>query len=171
MIRLQPRPAFELVSPYPFLTTITITPLAPSLSLSLSLSLSFSLSLSIYIYIYVWCRSKERIKIYIRRRSTKRFVFFKFIYFVLTYVLYMCMFPACLEMPMGRRQWIAQPTTKPTPQNKIYYGTQLKRITIFRHPYKKRKYPNHLRYLPQTNRHPTIPPLQKPPKLYKIHSL
>ena len=24
----------------------------------------------------------------------------------------------------------------PTPQNKIYYGTQLKRITIFRHPYK-----------------------------------
>ena len=36
-----------------------------------------------------------------------------------------------LEMPMGRHQRITQPTTKPTPQNKIYYGTQLKRITIF----------------------------------------
>ena len=30
------------------------------------------------------------------------------------------------EMPMGRHQRITQPTTKPTPQNKIYYGTQLK---------------------------------------------
>ena len=28
-------------------------------------------------------------------RSTKRFVFFEFIYFVLTYELYICMFPAC----------------------------------------------------------------------------
>ena len=37
-----------------------------------------------------------------------------------------------LEMPMGRHQL----TTKPTPQNKIYYGTQFKRITIFRYPYK-----------------------------------
>ena len=37
---------------------------------------------------------------------------------------------------MGRHQRITQPTTKPTPQNKIYYGTQLKRITIFRHPNK-----------------------------------
>ena len=34
-------------------------------------------------------------------------------------------------MPMGRHQRITQPTTKPTPQNKIYYGAQLKRITIF----------------------------------------
>ena len=41
-----------------------------------------------------------------------------------------------LEMPMGRHQQIAPPTTKPTPQNKIFCGTQLKRITIFRHPYK-----------------------------------
>ena len=40
-------------------------------------------------------------------------------------------------MPMGRHQRITQPTIKPTPQNKIYNGTQLKRITIFRHPYKK----------------------------------
>ena len=31
---------------------------------------------------------------------------------------------------MGRHQRIAQRTTKPTPQNKIYLGTQLKRITI-----------------------------------------
>ena len=37
---------------------------------------------------------------------------------------------------MGRHQRIAQPTTKPTPPNKIYYGRQLKRITIFRHSYK-----------------------------------
>ena len=36
-------------------------------------------------------------------------------------------------------QGIARPTTKPTPQNKIYYGTPPKRITIFRHPHKKRK--------------------------------
>ena len=74
---------------------------------------------------------------------------------------------------MGGHQRIARSTTKPTPQNKIYSGTQLKRITIFRHPYKKRKWQNHHRYLPQTNRHPTIPPLQKPPpqKLYKIHPL
>ena len=35
------------------------------------------------------------IYIYLKKRSTKRFVFFEFIYFVLTYVLYMCMFPAC----------------------------------------------------------------------------
>ena len=60
-------------------------------------------SLYIYIYIYmcvcvcvcvcVCCSSKERIKIYFKiGRSTKRFVFFKSIYFVLTYVLYMCMF-------------------------------------------------------------------------------
>ena len=42
------------------------------------------------------CRSKEKIKIYFKiGRSTKRFVFFEFSYFVLTYVLYMCMFPAC----------------------------------------------------------------------------
>ena len=74
---------------------------------------------------------------------------------------------------MERHHRITQPTTKPTPQNKIYIGTQLKRITIFRHPYKKRKWPNKHRYLPQTNKHPTIPPLQKPPpqKLYKINPL
>ena len=42
------------------------------------------------------CRSKERIRMYFKiGRSTKRFVFFEFIYFVLTYVLYICMFPAC----------------------------------------------------------------------------
>ena len=42
----------------------------------------------IYIYIYIYkdgcCGSKERIRIYLK----KRFVFFQFIYFVLTYVLY-----------------------------------------------------------------------------------
>ena len=37
------------------------------------------------------------------------------------------------KCPIGRHQ----PTTKPTPQNKIYYRTQLKRITILRHLYKK----------------------------------
>ena len=37
--------------------------------------------------------------------STKRFVFFKFIYFVLTYVLYICMFPArCFR----QRTYVAQ---------------------------------------------------------------
>ena len=74
---------------------------------------------------------------------------------------------------MRGHQRIARPTTKPTPQNKIYYGTQPKRITIFRHPRKKQFWQNNHRYLTQANRHPTIPPLQKPPpqKLYKIHPL
>ena len=38
---------------------------------------------------------------------------------------------------------------------------------------KKRKWPNHQRYLQQTYRHPTIPSFQKPPptKWYKIHPL
>ena len=78
-----------------------------------------------------------------------------------------------LEMPMERHQRIKQPITKHTHQKKTYSGAQLKRTTIFRHPYKKCKWSNHHRYLPQTNRHPTIPPLQKPPpqKLYKIHPL
>ena len=57
----------------------------------------------IYIYIYIYidgcCRSKERIWIYFKGRSTKRFLFFEFIYFVPTYVfiyiyiyiyIYMC---------------------------------------------------------------------------------
>ena len=35
----------------------------------------------------------------------KRFVFFEFIYFVLIYVLYMCMFPACC---FRHRTYIAQ---------------------------------------------------------------
>ena len=51
---------------------------------------------------------------------------------------------------------------KLTPQNKIYYWTLLKRTILFRYPYKKRKWPNHHRYLPQTHRHPSIAPLQKP---------
>ena len=38
-------------------------------------------------------------------------------------------------LPMGRHQRIT--ITNPTHQNKIYYRTQLKRTTIFRHPYKK----------------------------------
>ena len=42
------------------------------------------------------CRSKESIRIYFKiGKSTKRFVYFELIYFVLTYVLYICMFPAC----------------------------------------------------------------------------
>ena len=44
---------------------------------------------TLYIYIYEddCCRSKERIRIYFKvRRTTKRFVFFEFIYFVLTYL-------------------------------------------------------------------------------------
>ena len=44
----------------------------------------------IYIYIYIYIYNYIKI-----RRSTKRFVFFEFIYFVLTYVLYICMFLAC----------------------------------------------------------------------------
>ena len=44
-----------------------------------------------------------------------------------------------LETPMGRHQRITQPTAKLTSQNKIYYWTQLKIITIFRHPYKNVK--------------------------------
>ena len=52
------------------------------------------------------CRSKERIRIYFKiRRSMKRFVFFEFIYFVLTYVLYICMFPACY---FHQRTFVAQ---------------------------------------------------------------
>ena len=76
-------------------------------------------------------------------------------------------------MPMGRHQRITQPTTKPTPQNKIYYGTQLKRTTIFTCLYENREWPSYYRYLLQTNRHPKISPLQKPPttKQYKIHPL
>ena len=61
-----------------------------------------------YIYIYKdgCCRSKKRIRLYFRiRRSTKRFVFFKFIYFVLTYVLYTCMFPVCCFL---QRTYVAQ---------------------------------------------------------------
>ena len=50
---------------------------------------------AIYIYKDGCCRSKERIRIYFKiRRSTKRFVFFEFINFVLTYMLYMYIFPA-----------------------------------------------------------------------------
>ena len=50
--------------------------------------------------------SKERIKIYFKiGRSTKRFVFFEFIYFVLTYILYICMFPACC---FRQRTYVAQ---------------------------------------------------------------
>ena len=64
---------------------------------------------------------------------------------------------------MRGHQRIAQTTIKSTPQNEIYYGTHPKRITIFRHTRKKRKWQNHHRYLPQTNRHPTIPPFQKSP--------
>ena len=42
------------------------------------------------------CRSKEKIRIYFKiGRSTNRFVLIGFIYFVFTYVLYICMFPAC----------------------------------------------------------------------------
>ena len=39
------------------------------------------------------------------RRSTKRIVFFLFIYFVLIYVLYMCIFPACC---FRQRTYVAQ---------------------------------------------------------------
>ena len=51
----------------------------------------------VHIYMCIYkdgcCRPKERIRIYFKiSRSTKRFVFFKFIYFVLTYRLYICMF-------------------------------------------------------------------------------
>ena len=35
-----------------------------------------------------------------------------------------------MEMPMGNLQRITQPTTKLNPRNKIYNGTQLKRITV-----------------------------------------
>ena len=47
----------------------------------------------IYIYIYIYedgcCRSKERMRIYFKiERTTKIFVFFEYIYFVLTYVGY-----------------------------------------------------------------------------------
>ena len=44
----------------------------------------------------VCCRSKERMKMYFKiGTSTKGFVFFEFIYLVLTYMLYTGMFPAC----------------------------------------------------------------------------
>ena len=50
-----------------------------------------------YVSIYIY--------IYIKIRSTKRFVFFEFIYFALTYVLYICMFPACC---FHQRTYVAQ---------------------------------------------------------------
>ena len=68
------------------------------------------LTIIIYIYIYIYmcvcvcvcmcvcisCRSKERIEIYLKQVGPRRDLhFLKFIHFVLTYVLYMCMFPAC----------------------------------------------------------------------------
>ena len=49
---------------------------------------------------------KKKIRIYFKiRTSTKRFVFFEFIYFVLTYVLYICMF---LASCFGQRTYVAQ---------------------------------------------------------------
>ena len=36
-----------------------------------------------------------------------------------------------LEVPMGVHQRITLPTTKPTPQNKIYYGTNLKELPFY----------------------------------------
>ena len=60
----------------------------------------------IYIYMYGGCRGKEQIRIYLKiRRSTRRFVFFEFIYLVLAYVLYICMFPACC---FRQRTYVAQ---------------------------------------------------------------
>ena len=51
-------------------------------------------------------RSKERIKIYFKiGRSSKRFVSFEFIYFVLVYMLYMRMFLACC---FRQRAYVAQ---------------------------------------------------------------
>ena len=62
--------------------------------------------INIYIYIYKdGCRSKERIRIYFKiRRSTKRFLFFKFIYFVLTYMLYVYV---CFQLVafIGEHMW------------------------------------------------------------------
>ena len=59
-----------------------------------------------FLYKDVCCSSKERIRIYFKiRRSTKRFVFFEFIYFGFIIVIYIyicvcvcvcvCVFPAC----------------------------------------------------------------------------
>ena len=40
--------------------------------------------------------SQKIVRIYFKiAKSTKRFLFFKFIYFVLTYVLFVCIFSAC----------------------------------------------------------------------------
>ena len=51
--------------------------------------------LHIYIYImFVVDPKKEEKYIFKTGRSTKRFVFFEFIYIVLTYVLHTCTFPA-----------------------------------------------------------------------------
>ena len=53
---------------------------------------------------------KKKIKIYSKiRRSMKRFVVFESIYFVLMYVLYMCMFPACC---FRQRTYVAQGLVK-----------------------------------------------------------
>ena len=48
-------------------------------------------------------------------RSTKRCVSFEFIYFVLTYVLYICMFPACgfrqrICVTQGLFNWVINET-------------------------------------------------------------
>ena len=67
-------------------------------------------SLETYLMILIYkegcCRSIERIRIYFKiRRSMRRFVFFEFIYFVLTYVLYICLFLACC---FHQRTYVAQ---------------------------------------------------------------
>ena len=59
------------------------------------------------------------------------------------------------------------------PKIKFIMEHNLKELPFLDILVKIRKWQNHHRYLPQTNRHPTIPPLQKPPpqKLYRIHPL
>ena len=69
-------------------------------------NVTYKLFVNIWIYINACCKSKERTKLYFKiGRSTKRFVFFESIYFVLTYLLYMCMFPACC---FRQRTYVAQ---------------------------------------------------------------
>ena len=75
-----------------------------------------------------------------------------------------------LEISMERHQQIAQPTIKPTPQNKIYYGTQLKSFLDILIKNVNGQIITDI-YHKSTDTQQYIHFRSPPPKLYKIHPL
>ena len=73
-----------------------------------------------------------------------------------------------LEVPIGYINELHELLQNLHSKIKFTMEHSLKELPFLDILIKKRKWQNHHRYLPQTNRHPTIPPLQKPPpqKLY-----